>query len=82
MHTSKKKSSNAGVLMLAAWAKAAWQLVRDASRESWQRAHGLFALATLIAYTASALFHDLTLSATEHWVLFITAGISVALLAE
>jgi len=68
--------------LLAGWARAAWRLVRDASREPWQRAHGLFALATMIAYLASALFHDLTLSATEHWLLFITAGMSTALVAQ
>lgn len=70
------------VALLAAWGRAAWRLARDASPESWERGQGLFALATLIAYMASALFHDLTLSATEHWLLFLTAGVSVALLAE
>jgi O-antigen ligase len=70
------------VALLAAWGRAAWRLARDASRESWERGQGLFALATLIAYLASALFHDLTLSSTEHWLLFLTAGVSVALLAE
>ncbi len=68
--------------LLVAWAHAAWEVARDASRESWQRAHGLFALATLIAYVSSALFHDLTLTATEHWLLFFTAGVSVALMAD
>ena len=70
------------VALLTAWGRTAWQLARDASRESWQRDHGLFALAALLAYVASAMFHDLTLSSTEHWLLFITAGISVALIAE
>jgi hypothetical protein len=36
----------------------------------------------MISYLASALFHDLTLSPPEHWILFATAGISVGLVAE
>ena len=48
---------------------------------SWQRAQGLFALATIITYLSSALFHDLTLSATDHWLLFLTAGVTVGLMA-
>jgi O-antigen ligase len=70
------------VALLAAWGRAAWQLIRDKDRESWQRSQGLLALATLIAYVSSALFHDLTLSASEHWLLFLTAGISAALTAR
>jgi O-antigen ligase len=70
------------VALLAAWGRAAWRLAGDATREPWQRSHGLFALAVLIAYLSSALFHDLTLLPTEHWVLFLSAGVSVALLAE
>jgi O-antigen ligase len=68
--------------LLAAWALAAWRLVRDTSRESWERGQGLFALAVLIAYVSSALFHDLTLSATEQWLPFLTGGLSVTLLAS
>ncbi|HEX6962705.1 MAG TPA: O-antigen ligase family protein, partial [Lacipirellula sp.] len=46
--------------LLATWTISAWRLIRDPRRDAWQRTHGLFALATLIAYAASALFHDLT----------------------
>jgi O-antigen ligase len=68
--------------LLAAWTRAAWRLARDATREPWQQCQGLFALATMLTYLASALFHDLTLSPTEHWLLFFSAGMSVGLLAE
>ena len=57
-----------------------WRATRG--REPWQRTHGLFALATMLTYLASALFHDLTLSPTEHWLLFFAAGMSVGLLAD
>lgn len=67
--------------LLAAWTRAAWRLAVDAARPGWQRSHGLFALAVLIAYAASALFHDLTLSAPDQWVLFLAAGASTGLLA-
>jgi O-antigen ligase len=68
--------------LLAMWVRASWKLARDASRPDWQRSQGLFGLATIVTYLASALFHDLTLSPTEHWLLFFSAGISIGLLAE
>jgi N-acetylglucosaminyldiphosphoundecaprenol N-acetyl-beta-D-mannosaminyltransferase len=67
--------------LLAAWFRAAWQLYCRGA-EPWQRAQGLFAIAGLLNYIASALFHDLTLLPTEHWPLFFTAGISVGLVAH
>jgi O-antigen ligase len=68
--------------LLASWVRAAWRLAADAARPSWQRTQGLFALATIFTYLASALFHDLTLSPTEHWLLFFTAGMTVGVLAD
>jgi O-antigen ligase len=67
--------------LLAGWTRAAWRLARDATRQPWQRSQGLFALATIVTYLASAVFHDLTLSPTEHWLLFFSAGMTVAALA-
>lgn len=67
------------VALFVAWARAAWQLVRDAEAESWIRAQGLFTLATLIVYLASAVFHDLTLSPSEQWILYLTTGTTVGL---
>jgi O-antigen ligase len=68
--------------LLATWTRAAWKLVSTTPAGSWQQGHGLLALAVLIAYASSALFHDLTLSATEHWLPFLVSGMSVALLAR
>ncbi|NOY29028.1 MAG: WecB/TagA/CpsF family glycosyltransferase [Planctomycetes bacterium] len=65
--------------MLAAWGRAAWQLASNAAAESWVRAHGLFTIAALIAYVASAMFHDLTLSPSEHWLVCLLAGATVGL---
>ena len=41
---------------LSAWCMAAIELFLDSSRENWERMHGLFSIAALIAYLASALF--------------------------
>ena len=67
--------------LLIAWTRAAWQLARDTTAESWVRAQGLFTLATLTAYGASAMFHDLTLSPSEQWLLCLTTGVTVGLQA-
>ena len=68
--------------VLVAWGKTAWALHRSQSCPQWMRAHGVFSIATLIAYVASALFHDLTLSHQIHWLLFLAAGVSSGLAAE
>jgi O-antigen ligase len=68
--------------LLVAWGRAAWRLTGTSVPGSWPHGQGLFALATLIAYASSALFHDLTLSATEHWLPFLVSGMSIALLAR
>ncbi|MCA9259916.1 MAG: WecB/TagA/CpsF family glycosyltransferase, partial [Planctomycetales bacterium] len=67
---------------LVAWLLVAWRLIRAPSDEDWRPRVGLFAVGVWIAYVASALFHDLTLSPSEHWCLFVTAGISVGVVAE
>ena len=67
------------VALLAAWGRAAWELVRNTEAESWIRAQGLFTLAAMIAYLASAVFHDLTLSPSEQWLLYLTTGVTVGL---
>ena len=68
--------------LLVAWTRSAWQLYQADDLPTWERSHGLFQLAVLINYLSSALFHDLTLLPTEHWPLFLTAGVSAALLAR
>jgi O-antigen ligase len=68
--------------LLAAWTRSAWQLFAAVDLPAWERSQGLFQLAVLINYMSSALFHDLTLLPTEHWPLFLTAGVSATLLAR
>jgi hypothetical protein len=60
----------------------AWQLYRAEDLPMWERSQGLFQLAIVLNYVSSALFHDLTLLPTEHWPLFLSAGVSSALLAR
>jgi len=67
------------VALLVGWARAAWQLVSHSGVESWIRGQGLFALAAIIAYVANALFHDLTLSPSEQWLLYLATGATVGL---
>ena len=67
--------------LLIAWTRAAWQLVRNRSAESWMRAQGLFTLAVLITYVANAMFHDLILSPSEQWLLCLTTGVTIGLQA-
>ncbi|HMO86022.1 MAG TPA: O-antigen ligase family protein [Lacipirellulaceae bacterium] len=67
--------------LLAAWTVAAWRLAFDVARPAWQRRQGLFALATMLTYLSSAVFHGLTPSPTEHWLLFFAAGAALAVRA-
>ncbi len=67
--------------LLVAWGRAAWQLMANTSAAAWMRNQGLFSLAALIAYVTNALFHDLTLSPSEQWVLSLTCGVTVGLQA-
>jgi O-antigen ligase len=68
--------------LLGGWAVASWRLVRHEPAGSWRQSQGLLGIAALITYAASALFHDLTLSPTDHWLLFLMAGVSVGLVAQ
>lgn len=65
------------VALLAAWARAAWSLVRDESLARWQRSQGLMMLAVLVTYLSSAVFHDLTLLPSQQWILFLAAGLTM-----
>ncbi len=69
------------VALLVAWGRAAWQLMANDEAAAWMRNQGLFSLSVLIAYTVNALFHDLTLSPNEQWVLSLTCGVTVGLQA-
>jgi O-antigen ligase len=64
--------------VLGGWAVGAWRLWRSAAPD-WARRQGLVTLAALGAYVASAMFHDMSFSATTHMLLFFLAGSSEAL---
>lgn len=65
--------------LLAAWARSAWSLVRDAELPVWVRSQGLLMLAVLVTYLSSAVFHDLTLLPSQEWMLFLAAGFTMNL---
>jgi O-antigen ligase len=67
------------VALLAAWARSASSLVRDAKLPVWMRSQGLLMLAVLVTYLSSALFHDLTLLPSQEWILFLAAGFTMNL---
>ncbi len=64
-----------------AWGRCSWRLYRSFTLPMWIRCHGLFSLATLIAYAVNALFHDLTLSPCEQWILCLVMGVSSGLVS-
>jgi O-antigen ligase len=70
------------IALLLGWTMVAWRLVRREAPGSWRQLQGLLTLVTLLTYVASALFHDLTLSPTDHWLLFLVAGVSAGLVAQ
>jgi N-acetylglucosaminyldiphosphoundecaprenol N-acetyl-beta-D-mannosaminyltransferase len=67
------------VAVLVIWTTCALQIARHADSPRWVRAHGVLMLALLANYACSALFHDLTLLPSQHAVLFLFAGMTIAL---
>jgi N-acetylglucosaminyldiphosphoundecaprenol N-acetyl-beta-D-mannosaminyltransferase len=67
------------VALLTAWTMCALQLISHVGAPEWMRAQGVLMLALLASFICSALFHDLTLVASQHALLFMFAGMSVNL---
>ncbi len=65
------------VTLLAVWAQNAWRLAQNANLPRWSRALGVLMLALLANYLCSAVFHDLTLLPSQHFLLFAFAAITV-----
>jgi O-antigen ligase len=61
--------------VLLGWTINAWRLWRSAAPD-WARRQGLLTLAVMSAYVNSAMFHDMSFSATCHMLLFFVAGMS------
>ena len=53
--------------LLAVWTHAAWRLASDQSRQSYERAHGLFALAVIMNYLKRADVRGTWLESHFRW---------------
>jgi hypothetical protein len=65
-------------MLLVVWLREAWRLARDVEQGSWPQAQGILMLALVTNYLCSAVFHDLTLLPSQHWLLFVFAGLTVS----
>ena len=63
------------VLVIACWCKSGWQLWQQ-NEVLWVRQAGLLLLVTLSAYVVNGLFHDVSIIAMVHMVLFFLAGMA------
>jgi exopolysaccharide biosynthesis WecB/TagA/CpsF family protein len=65
--------------VLTMWAWYALRLASNVNLTKWQRGHGVLMLALVTSYLCSAMFHDLTLLVSPHWLLFAFAGATINL---
>ena len=65
--------------LLAAWARAGWQLLRQPLVTPWAKAQGLFFLAALACYLPQAVFHEMSYLPHDQALLFFLAGLTVGL---
>jgi N-acetylglucosaminyldiphosphoundecaprenol N-acetyl-beta-D-mannosaminyltransferase len=65
--------------VLVVWVREAWRLAHIGAQAPWMRAQGILMLALLASYLCSAVFHDLTLVPSQHWLLFAFAGLTVSM---
>ena len=74
----------AGLLLLVfgCWTHDAWKLWTSRGAPLVVRQHGLIVLMMLAAYAVNGMFHDVSIMAMIHMLLFFLAGISSGLLAE
>lgn len=63
------------VALLATWGWSGWKLWRDPHRRLLDRQQGLMLIAMLIAYTVNGMFHDVSIIAMVHMLLFFQAGL-------
>jgi N-acetylglucosaminyldiphosphoundecaprenol N-acetyl-beta-D-mannosaminyltransferase len=69
--------------LLIAWCRSAWKLAaNDGSSPQWLRSHGVLMIALVSNYLCSALFHDLTFVPSQHWLLFMFAGVTLNLQSQ
>ncbi len=65
--------------VLGGWSCIAWRLSFDESRPTIYRFWGRLAIATLLIYVSSAMFHDVTLLPQDQWLLYFVVGVATAL---
>ncbi len=65
--------------VFAFWIRCAWRLTVGAGSSNWVRAQGILMLALIANFMCSAVFHDLTLLASQELLLFTFAAITVNL---
>lgn len=65
--------------LLFFWARTAWKVCRDASIPDWGRSQGVLMLGALGVYVAQLLFHDLTYTPMENSLMYLLAGLTLAL---
>jgi len=65
--------------MLAAWAYAARKVWRDDQQPEWARGFGLFFLVLWVTAATQGFFHEVSISPLENGILFLAAGMTMAL---
>jgi N-acetylglucosaminyldiphosphoundecaprenol N-acetyl-beta-D-mannosaminyltransferase len=65
--------------VLIVWVREAWLLAHTGEQAPRLRAQGILMLALISSYLCSAVFHDLTLVPSQHWLLFAFAGLTVSM---
>ncbi len=64
--------------LLFFWARTAWKVFRDSSIPDWGRSQGVLMLGALGVYVAQLLFHDLTYTPMENSLMYLLAGLTLA----
>jgi N-acetylglucosaminyldiphosphoundecaprenol N-acetyl-beta-D-mannosaminyltransferase len=64
--------------LFIAWIRSGWKLAMHAATP-WMRAQGILLLGLITNYLCSAVFHDLTLLASQGLLLFVFAAVTVNL---
>ncbi len=63
-------------VLLASWARTAWDLWARLTNPFWRRRLGLLSLAVGLAYCLNGMFHDVSVIAMCNMLLFFVAGLA------
>ncbi len=67
------------VLVLVLWLRDAWRLWRCPEAPLWARQHALVFMVLVVNYAVNGMFHDVSLIAMIHMLLFFLAGVTSGL---